>query len=767
MAKLKKVLVMLLLAVLLTLALLPLNIVKAQDEELFKVTIIAPGNANMVRRQWGQIFANSLKQLGIDARVVFLGWTGVYERVMRPPQEIVGKIWDEGGYDIELIGWTPGLVPEPRQIYYGGDPSFFAPTGQNYYLWNNTEANLLMDTFITSTDPEEINQSLWDYQEVFFNDMPASQIYYESRPAVVNPKLGGPALVEIPSGGAWLYSNVQCDPELLNRSDGKTSVVYCSTSEIEALIPPRSNSWYDTIILSVVFNGLAEVAADLSDLAIPSLLTNWTASDNGFKWTFDCRSGVKWHDGVEFTADDVVFSLWALMNSDLPSQFVGYYQSVYGDNVKFTYKNGTSVTQGTGTRVGNITAVDKYTVVAWLPELALGNPYGYFDPFLLTFANNIIPKHIFEKIPPAQWAETPFNTGVGEITIPGTPGTIGPGKYNGPVGTGPYKWVEYDSVNQIVHLEKFADYWDAPALYAAPGNLFQIEDYYIRYIADKTPALAALKNGEVDMLDPNYQMQLDIPTIEPGWGKVLIQKGAGRQEIGYNMRHPIFGTGVDTPLGQDDPSKAAEAARNVRIAFDYAVPRQLIIDNLLAGFGEPGATNMLPTQPFYNTEITPREYNLTRAAEYLELAGYEVPALPGPPEYTFFVGMSFPIRGTHTDPDTGGVIPNRELELRETTDNKTFESVAFTTTDYSGRYFFMVTPTAPGTYYYWLYDREYAAVTEAYNGTYLRSITVKSFGDALSPLQTQLTMLTAVAVIALVVSVLLGMYAVRLAKRKP
>ncbi|MCK4320200.1 hypothetical protein KAW11_01165, partial [Candidatus Bathyarchaeota archaeon] len=78
MANSKKVLLILSLITLLTLTTLPLNTAKAQDETLFSVTIIAPGNANMLRRQWGQIIANSLIQLGIDARVVYLGWASVY-----------------------------------------------------------------------------------------------------------------------------------------------------------------------------------------------------------------------------------------------------------------------------------------------------------------------------------------------------------------------------------------------------------------------------------------------------------------------------------------------------------------------------------------------------------------------------------------------------------------------------------------------------------------------------------------------------------------
>jgi len=88
--------------------------------------------------------------------------------------------------------------------------------------------------------------------------------------------------------------------------------------------------------------------------------------------------------------------------------------------------------------------------------------------------------------------------------------------------------------------------------------------------------------------------------------------------------------------------------------------------------------------------------------------------------------MSLIIRGTYTDPDTGGIIPHRELELRENTDNKTFETVTITTTDYCGRYFFTVTPSEPCTYCYWLYDSRFVPI-EVYNGTYLRSLTVKTF----------------------------------------
>jgi len=772
MTHIKRTLLLLSLVTTLIISMMPLNVVSAQAP-IFKVTIIAPGNANMVRRQWGQIFANSLQQLGIDARVVFLSWGSVFDRVFTPPPEIVGKTYDQGGYDIELIGWTPGLIPEPRQLYYGGDPKFFAPDGQNYILWNNAESNQLLDTFITSTNKTIQEQTLQAWQTVYFNEVPASQIEYSKTHALITPELGG---------YDWIYFNVQPSPQWLT---GKTSVVYASTGEITSLIPPLSNSWYDSIIIVPIFDSLAMV--NNAKETIKSLLTDWNSSADGFQWTYTLRSGVKWHDLYDFNAEDVLFSLWALMNADTGSQFVGYYQSVYGNKVAFKWLNGTTTwlnsTAVGADRLGQINATSTYRVDLTLPVLVNGKPYGYVDPYLI-LGSMVIPKHIFEKIPPAQWTESAFNTGVGSTTVPGV------GTYYGPVGTGPYKWDSFDATAQLVHLKKFDQYWNKTALETA--GLFGVTDYYIKFIADKTAAIASLKNDQVDMLDPNYQMQTEVITpgaIDPAWGKAFLMDGAGRQEIGYNMRHPIFGTGTDTPLGKSTPSRAAEAARYVRQAFDYAVPRQLIIDNLLSGFGDPGVTPMLPTQPYYNASITARPYDLATARDLLELAGYTVPGPPPPPTLpSFILGMSFVISGYFKDAD-GNLLPLRELQLKDTTDNATYLTsstmIGTTTTDLNGWYSFTVTPMTNETHYYYLFDRQALAGKE---WTFVRSVTVSTLTDAFTPfntkidnlggnvtdlsdqiggLQGQVTTLTAVAAVALVAAIALGVLNFYMIRKKP
>ena len=743
--------------VLSTLALLPLTVAKAQDDEyLFKVTLIAPGNANMLRRQWGQIIANSFRELGIDARVVYLGWTGCFDRALAPPLDIRGKTWDEGGFDIQLVGYTPGIVPNPGQLFYGYEASW-APTGGNYYLYNNTVMNDLIDIYLTTTNETEREEAALAIQPILYNDLPQSKIAAAATPAVVNPILGGPALGDSPGGPGWLYFNVEPHPELLT---GKNQVVYSQTGEIQALIPPLSYSWYDITIYANIFSGLVSVAPDLSNTTIPELLTDWEVSDDGYKWTWTTRSGVQWHDGANFTADDVVFSLWANLNSSTGSQHAGDYAIALGDSVKFTTVEscdlwgGTSTTLGDGTKA-NITALDANTVEMWLPDLVPGKPYAFWDPYLMGFDHNILPKHLMENVALGDWEDSPFNTGTGSVVIDGT-------TYTGPIGTGPYKWVDYDEVGQIIHLEKNDQYWNTTALEAE--GLFGVEDYYIRFIVDKTSALAALKNAQVDILDPQYQMQIDVPTIEASWGTVLLNTGTGDQEIGYNNLHPIFGTGVDTPLGQSDPSRAAEAANYVRIAFDYAIPRQLIIDNLLAGFGEPLAIHWQPHQLYANTSITARPYDLIKAAEYLALAGYDI-SVPTPPETANIVGMSQPIVGVHTDPSTGGIVPNRDIELRMTADNETFTTIGFTTTDFAGRYFFTFTPTEPGTYYIWTFDRLFTGVGEIYKGLYLQNVVVTTFAAALSTglsgintevtnLSSQLASLNTIAYLGIILSII-------------
>jgi ABC-type transport system substrate-binding protein len=331
---------------------------------------------------------------------------------------------------------------------------------------------------------------------------------------------------------------------------------------------------------------------------VPALATSWEVADDDKTWTVNLRQGVKWHDGVEFTAEDVKFTYTAAMADELASQQGAFVKSIVGSP-------------------DNIEIVDDYTLIFHLPE-----PYAFFASGLISEGTTgwILPKHVLENVPYDQWRTHSFNTGEGTYTANGQ-------TFTGPIGTGPYKYESYDPVTFTNTLTKNDEYWDAQNLESK--GLFGIEQYIVVFIEGSDAAITALKTGEVDVLDSQYSLQAKLGSIEAPWGDYVGYDAFGVQELGFNMKHPIFGTGVDTPLGKQDPSRAAEAARYVRQAISHMVPRESIIANILDGYGTPGVTTPITPLTFgYDSSYEPYSYDITLAKSLLAAAGYDTGVAP-------------------------------------------------------------------------------------------------------------------------------------------
>ncbi|MGQ9759877.1 MAG: ABC transporter substrate-binding protein [Candidatus Methanomethylicaceae archaeon] len=674
-------------------------LVVSADGTLFKMTLIAPGTANLLRRQWGLIIANSFQSVGIDARVVFLGWGSVYDRCLTPPPEKIGLTWDQGGWDALLIGWTPGAPSTPFsgtfQIYYSKN----TPPNSNYFLWNNTTSDRYIESFMTKGYTPEGIAAFKDWQMVQYQDLPASQIFFSQAVFTADSALDF-------HGYEWIFDNIGPMPQFLT---GRSEVVLATTGELLDLCPPLSNSWYDTEVFNAIFDSMYYLDENYESQPAVALASP-TVSNDGRTYTYQLRSGVKFHDGIEVTADDVVFSFLAYLNPQSGSQQSAYEAGYIGEDITFKWLNGTStrlvidLENGVGyypapadvsnPRKATIEAVDKYTVRISIADFGeLGKPAAAFHPEGDGVA--ILPKHVLEAVPFEDWKEHPFNKGTGTYTSNGQ-------TFSGPIGCGPYKFVSYDPVKALVTEEKFDNYWNKAVLEAQ--GLFTVKKFYVRYIVEKDSAIAALKNGEVHILDQNYQLTRDYQVGNLNFAANYILRGSGIQQLGYNMRHPIFGTGTATPLGQQNPDRAAEAARYVRLAFDYLIPRKLIIDNLLSGFAEPASVHVNPLSPYYNTQCIPREYNPEKAKEYLALAGYQV-GVTSPGQVTvaasYLVNEPIVFTGQFIiDPviavEEGGIVTLLEMS----TDNSTFTPVAQTVTTTGGYYQLIYTPTSTGTFYF-------------------------------------------------------------------
>jgi ABC-type transport system substrate-binding protein len=279
--------------------------------------------------------------------------------------------------------------------------------------------------------------------------------------------------------------------------------------------------------------------------------------------------------------------------------------------------------------------------------------YILTDPIITAFG--AIPMHIYEKVKASTWA-TSFLSG-----FTGTSGGLsntavkitydkarygGNGSYAyvyGPMGDGPYLYKGYDAVSQTATMTKWSGYWNATGLQGM--GEFTATTIHVQSILAKDAAIAALGNKQVNFLDTNYTFNPQDITAMQKLGATVVKvadPANGWQEMPLNDNAPIWGTGAGTPAGSAAGASAATqaaAARNVRKALSYLVPRQQIIDNLLGGLGLPGITQFYPVAGVINAGdiyngIKADPYDPVAAASFLAAAGYNTGVAPPPPSVT-------------------------------------------------------------------------------------------------------------------------------------
>jgi ABC-type transport system substrate-binding protein len=185
---------------------------------------------------------------------------------------------------------------------------------------------------------------------------------------------------------------------------------------------------------------------------------------------------------------------------------------------------------------------------------------------------------------------------------------------------------------------------------------------------------------------------MDKQTLSDIGANIILQTELGWQEMGFNMKHPVLGTGVDTPAGKADPSKAADAARSIRKAISHLIPRQMIIDQLLAGMAAPLASCIGPGfGTFYDPALKADTYDPQAAADLLKVAGYSVTVTP--PSKIQTVGT--PILGQSVKVEGYTAVAGMIVVIQQSTDQQTWNPVGATAADTSGNYAVSV-PGPPG-----------------------------------------------------------------------
>ena len=184
------------------------------------------------------------------------------------------------------------------------------------------------------------------------------------------------------------------------------------------------------------------------DGIVPDLATSWAWSEDGKKLTFDLRKGVTWHDGKPFTAADVKCT-WDLL----------------GDKGKDKFR--VNSRKGWWVNVEDVTATGEYQAV-----FTLKAPQPALLSLLASGFTPVYPCHV----PPAQMRQAP-------------------------IGTGPFKFVEYQK-NQTIKVVRNPNYWK-------PGRPY-LDGIEYTIIPNRSTAILSFISGQQDMFFP---YELTVPLV--------------------------------------------------------------------------------------------------------------------------------------------------------------------------------------------------------------------------------------------------------------
>ncbi len=710
----------------------PIRPAAAASGQLFSFTLLAP-TSNPTRRQYAAIIQNSYEQAGLGVNLVYVSFT-VLDTHLFPSSCPCGQLYSAGGFDAAFIGWGGGApIPDWRAVtHYHTEAS--PPTG-NYVYYHNTTVDSLIDQYQTSTSLTQRTQLGQQIVSLVAQERPYAVIYY---PADIFAFKNYLTTWGQGTSGAKYTETDPGDYEHWSLASGSGSTINIGVTgtlnDFNPLPSSTSNTIYNLYVYGAINIALQEFDPR-STTYDNALATSITSSSDLLNWTVSFHP-TNFIDSAPVTADDFIFYYQSSLRNEGISVNEGSYQSSVGLYSQFTYLNGTSHYDLNGTYYETVpTSIPKSLPTTPTSTFKAVSPtsFTFHVPTAYVFTNPILtgvaplPIHILGGIPESSWDTN--NLVTGQMNTPQTV-TWNKSLYGGNgsfayaygfIGAGPYVYKGYNPVSQVATLVANPNYYNATGLQAM--GLFNAKTVHIDSVVTKSGALAAFANNAINFMDTNFQFTTsDLATVASsgGYYTKVVSASAGMQELGFNMNDPVFGTGTATPNGQKDPTNAARYARYVRNALSDLIPRQYIIDSLLQGAAVAGVTEMpVVYTTLYPPSVTADPYSPADAATLLAMAGYgsytaPPPVLPAPPPVSpitagnitvsvpsFLLGNSITFQGTFSYPPILGVNSNGfAVVLQQSTDNKTWTNLFFTSTTVGGNYLFTYTPTQAGTFSY-------------------------------------------------------------------
>jgi peptide/nickel transport system substrate-binding protein len=321
------------------------------------------------------------------------------------------------------------------------------------------------------------------------------------------------------------------------------AIVFGSNGDLSGFLTAVTSDAASHDAASYVFNGL--VRYDRNVKLEGELAESWDVSPDGRKITFHLRKGVKWHDGAPFTSGDVLFTYRKMIDPKTPT--------AYAEDFK---------------QVRRAAAPDPYTFVVEYEKP--------FAPALASWGMSILPKHLLETY--EDISRSPLNK-------------------EHPIGTGPYRFVEWKPGERVV-FDANPDYFE--------GRPY-LQRVITRVIPDQATMFLELKSGGIDSMNLTplqYTRQTETDEFRKSYDKYRYT-AFNYTYLGFRLSHPFF---------QD---------KRVRQGIAHAIHKKELVDGVLFGLGQEAIGPYKPGTWVYNPDVPKFPYDPGKAKRLLAEAGWK------------------------------------------------------------------------------------------------------------------------------------------------
>ena len=335
-------------------------------------------------------------------------------------------------------------------------------------------------------------------------------------------------------------------------------------SDPGTLNPLFTSSVYETYVEDTLFDGLFTFNSDFEWIINESMVESWEKTEDHKTWTVKLRAGLKWHDGHPLTAHDVAFTWEAIMDDAVPTK---------------TLRSGRD-------QLESVTALDDLTV-RFVHKEAL--PTGKWNMLY-----SILPKHIIGDKNDENRKKDP--------SLKKDPYYL---EYaQAPIGCGPYKFVRWERNREII-VERWDDYH---------GKKPHFKRQIFKVVKDPNQALNLFKKGDLDEIEIT-PLQFATQTNDADFAKV-----------GVKAFHPLWSYSCVGWNGvkASDKSNPFFTDRLVRRAMAHAANIPLVLKNLTYGLSKQASGIFQPGAWMYNEQVQLLSYDLDKARELLDEAGWKV-----------------------------------------------------------------------------------------------------------------------------------------------